>query len=1732
MVGASGSGKSSLVRAGLVPAIRRGEKLADDSYPPRWSHRWLVHVITPTAHPLEALATSLTREGGSVSTTASLIDDLAADPRSLHLYARRMTHIRNAPRLLLVVDQFEELFTLCRSESERGAFIENLLLAAGVEMPAPEEVVEGVLLNPSGQDSPQAANPVGGDGPLVADPVGHDGPLVAVIALRADFYSHCAQYARLRSALSARQEYIGPMSPDELRRAIEQPAVQNEWEFEPGLVDLILHEVSDEPGGLPLLSHALLETWHRRRGRALTLKGYAEAGGIHRAIAQTAESVYTDMSPENRELARRIFLRLTELGEGTQDTRRRASLSELSPSPDAVPQVEAVLNTLVEARLVTAGEGTVEVAHEALIREWPALRQWLDENRDSLRLHRHLTDAAQAWEEMDRDPGELYRGARLAQALEWAGMVENAGMLNELERAFLEASQELEDRKIAEREAQRQRELEAAQKVARAERQRAELQAQSTHRLRRRALYLVGALILALVMAGVAVFFADRNSALAVQNAERAQYANTQQAVAEIERAKAEAARVESEGLASLRSRDAQVNQSLALAAQSQIALQGSDPDLALALAWEANQIPDPPGRAQMALSEAAYAPGTVRVYLGHEAQVFSVAVSPDGRYGLSGDESGVIYLWDLDTGEALRRLEGHTDLVRSLAFTPDGRHAVSASQDETLIYWDLERGEIIHRLSGHGDGVNTVAISPDGRFAASGSGMLWEWDPWINVDNSVRIWDLQSGQEIRRFTLSRTSIQDVKYTPDGERLVIGTMWDDFILLDIQTGKVLSRREIACIMDVALTTDGRFAVVISQDWFIHKIDLQTGEQLATEFERHNGTVFGLDISPDGERLLSSSSKIIEYNLETGEVLNRFYFDAYAIAYLPDGRSALIGSRDQTLRLLEFESGAEIGRLPTARGLIGGAAYHPDGRSLVRTEDKYLSMRDTETGEEIWNAVNEYWYFDTIFSPDGTQVLAGGWIAFAGLYDAASGELLTRLESDGIFVGDMIGAVDAVAFHPSGKFVLTGAQGEKDYLIYWDLESGKPVWIFDPTEGEVMGVAISPDGRTALSGEVGGLVEWWDLETGQLIRGLEGHTGTAWGVAFVDDRTALSGSDDGTMILWDLESGTALQRYLGHTDGIKRIAVSPDKRLALTSSRDGTMILWDIQGGEPLRRYSGHTDQLQPVDWHPDGGEALSGGLLDGQLIRWRIDADLESFMAWVEQNRYIRPLTCAERDAFHILPLCERADSLPAAGADEAPAPPQGSGAALPPPLPTPTPLASPLASTPIAAQLAGAAAWGVNRGAVPLGGGQVWEYTGNAGDQLSMRVSADQPVNITWGIERQRENGLLDPTLSLYAPDGSLVAEIDDVANGIATDIYLESLTLPQSGVYRIEVRSYQDQTAGGYRLVLADPRRLEYRPSPDFDGALTGLTLHPDGYRLLAAQRVTEYPEKAEASGTEIYSIWVWDLGSGEVVQQLEGHQAWITGLDISPDGRQVLSTDAGGTAILWDLESGDEVSRFENSGSVIIFHPDGQTALGSTLDHNLALWDLASGEVLRAFEGHALRVNDLLLSPDGEIVYSTSKDNTVRAWRFATGDLIATYQPFAEEATNALAISPDGSRLLVGNDYLSAYSMADQRFITGARIAVLDTDTGETLMVLEGHTGGVKSIDLSPDGRYALSGSDDRTLRLWDLSTGEQLALLIGHTYDVTGVAFSPDDLTAYTTSRDGTWRVWDLRDYIGS
>jgi formylglycine-generating enzyme required for sulfatase activity len=481
VVGASGSGKSSVVRAGLVPALQHGQPLADGSLPPEGSTRWPVHILTPTGHPLKALAASLTRDSESVTATTTLLDDLTHETRSLDLYVNKILSRGEAQtrvasdRLLLVVDQFEELFTLCKDRNERKAFVDNLLTATT-----------------------------------------SDSQTVVVLTLRADFYGHCAEFENLRQVLANHQAYIGPMQPDELRRAIEGPALLGGWEFEPGLIELMLQDAGEEPGALPLISHALLETWNRRRGRMLTFAGYTESGRVQGAIAETANRVYIALTPEQQQIARTIFLHLTELGEGTQDTRRRVELDELVPRSNEQSNVEGVLKLLADSRLVTTFQMEVEVAHEALIREWPTLRAWLAENREWLRIHRRLTAAAHEWEAQAYNPDLLYRRTILEQSLENAKGHEQE--LNELEQKFLKASRvSIEAARDAEEEA-RQRELKQAQAIIRAaearrdtEERRSQDAEASTKRLR----WVAALAIMAVVMTGVFIRQAQLNAKIA-----------------------------------------------------------------------------------------------------------------------------------------------------------------------------------------------------------------------------------------------------------------------------------------------------------------------------------------------------------------------------------------------------------------------------------------------------------------------------------------------------------------------------------------------------------------------------------------------------------------------------------------------------------------------------------------------------------------------------------------------------------------------------------------------------------------------------------------------------------------------------------------------------------------------------------------------------------------------------------------------------------------------------------------------------------------------------------------------------------------------------------------------------------------------------------------------------------------------------------------------------------------
>jgi DNA-binding SARP family transcriptional activator/tRNA A-37 threonylcarbamoyl transferase component Bud32 len=479
VVGPSGSGKSSVVKAGLIPALRDGALPSSD--------KWFVTEMVPGTDPFQELELALWRV--AVDPPPDLVTPMQRDRSGILRTLRRILPSEpgpqeGRPQLLLVIDQFEELFTLVDDEDRRALFLDSLLAA----LAAPNS------------------------------------PLRLVITLRADFYDRPLQQHEWGQLLKKNTEVVLPLNSTELTWAVREPARTMGVRLEEGLESTIIAAVVDRPGALPLLQYALTELFERREGNLITRAAYEKLGGVHGALGRRAETLFAALDEVGQETARQLFLRLVTLGEGSEDTRRRVLRAELegldrivTPNHGARATVADVLTRFGAARFLTFDHDpltrapTVEVAHEALLREWPRLRDWLAESRDDLRLQRLLAQAAGEWQAAGRDPGYLLRHARPDQFAGWAASTSVA--LTEGERAFVAASVAARERRLAAEEERRQRELQAARDLAEAQQKRAEEQASAAQRLRRRALYLAGALVVAAILAVFALGASRRASA-------------------------------------------------------------------------------------------------------------------------------------------------------------------------------------------------------------------------------------------------------------------------------------------------------------------------------------------------------------------------------------------------------------------------------------------------------------------------------------------------------------------------------------------------------------------------------------------------------------------------------------------------------------------------------------------------------------------------------------------------------------------------------------------------------------------------------------------------------------------------------------------------------------------------------------------------------------------------------------------------------------------------------------------------------------------------------------------------------------------------------------------------------------------------------------------------------------------------------------------------------------------
>jgi WD40 repeat protein len=596
-----------------------------------------------------------------------------------------------------------------------------------------------------------------------------------------------------------------------------------------------------------------------------------------------------------------------------------------------------------------------------------------------------------------------------------------------------------------------------------------------------------------------------------------------------------------------------------------------------------------------------------LRSFEGHSDKVSSVAISPDGRWGLSGSDDKTLRLWDLTSGECLRSFEGHTQGVSSVSFSPDGRRGLSGSDDKTLRLWDLTSGKCLRSFEGHSQGVSSVVFSPDGRWGLSSCS-----------HGTLRLWDLSSGGCLRSFEEQSSGMYLVKISPDARRVLLhGTK---LRLWDLASGQCLR------------TLEGGLCAV-SPDW---RWVLLGGSQ----FRLWDLTLLGIrssmvTVRPQQSHALSRQRDQFIKGVEGAEAhLMRGEIDS-ALLRLSDARSVYGYERDaKAMSLLAglafrckriaFRGGWHLRTFEGHSFWVDSVKISPDGRwGLSGSYDKTLRLWDLTSGECLRSFEGHTGTLSSVaFSPDGRWGLSGSRDGTLRLWDLVSGQCLRTLKGHS-------DTVSSVAFSPDGRWGFSASSDHSRRL--WDLASGQCLRTFEGRCG-VNFVEISPDGRWGLAGtDIWNLSETdytmlrlWDLTSGECLRSFEGHTSKLSSAAISPDgRWGLSGSYDKTLRLWDLTSGQCLRTFEGHSDGVSSVAFSPDARWGLSGSGDKTLRLWDLTSGQCLRTFEGHSDSISSVAFSPDGRWALSGGH-DNTLRLWELDWEYEfpGLVDWDEGARF------------------------------------------------------------------------------------------------------------------------------------------------------------------------------------------------------------------------------------------------------------------------------------------------------------------------------------------------------------------------------------------------------------------------------------------------------------------------------------------------------------------------------
>jgi WD40 repeat protein/serine/threonine protein kinase len=1060
--GASGSGKSSLVRAGLIPAIQSGALVDSD--------RWPVVLFTPTAKPMDELEYQLGKALDGLNAKPGDKTSVQSSSMQWRRIAEQITDI--AGGVLICIDQFEELFTLDHSGQVRTEYLEALS--------------------------------------SIVDPA--DSRVRLVIIIRADFYAASSKFSWLASAINDNQILVGPMSRAELKEAIMEPARRAGLRLEESLVDAVLEEGATAVGALPLVSHAMAETWQRRSGSRLTVDDYRATGGVAGAIGQSAEALYTDkLGLAEREATRRLLLRMISPGDGVQDTRRPVHICDLQSDID--PDVmQHVADALVEARLLTVDRDNIQLAHEAIIYSWPRLRNWIDESRDDLRFQQRIEHAAQEWLDENRDPDLLYHGTPLAAATEWAET--RRQHLNVVEVEFLDAAALAEQTALAVETAAKQR----------------------IRRNRRLAfISLAGLTIAALISSAIAF--------TAFQRAQKNEEAATQR-----------------------------LAQSLSTQAAE---LVNEDPRLALALASEViarTGIAPVEARATFvnatsALVAAPYSPASTSRVVG---DALSVGVHPKAGVIVTGNRNGSIELWDAVGASLGSPIKAHDGAIEELTFSTDGNTLLSASLDGTIMSWDFTdpfSPPMPKLLSDMGTILWSVAISPDGRSVATAAedGTIRIFD--INSGASPEI-----VADIERDFLTVQFSPDgaLLLAGNGRGEVQGWRMSDRKLV---LGPFNAHR--SDVWEIVFHPNGKHFATASSDGRVRLWDTQTGKRLAQPFSKHAVNVRGIQIDSNGLLSAGDEQgRILFWDIQTATLAaaSTAHHDAQVIdaANQPLGNLMVSLALDHTLRVWQPSAGKLYRSLPRHEAGVFGLGMSAD-ESLIATGDGAGTVQvfNVQTGDAIAGpfrlSSEKIWAVG--LNADASLVAAGDQKGAIAVWEVSSGKQLASLNNA------HSGSVTSVVFYPDRKRLLTGSSDET--VKQWDPKTLKTVGTpMGSHTGGVTRMALSPDGAALAVADRAGVIRIWDIELAKIRSEWIADDNTVWSVAWSPDGKMLATAHaDEVVTLWDVASATAIRDMTPHPGGAIDIAFLADGVTIVSSARNGTISLWDrelgLRIGEPL-----------------------------------------------------------------------------------------------------------------------------------------------------------------------------------------------------------------------------------------------------------------------------------------------------------------------------------------------------------------------------------------------------------------------------------------------------------------------------------------------------------------------------------------------------------------------------------